>query len=348
MFSTKRRDCPNGKSQPAIHGPARASRASNPARSPKVSSASTRSVSPASVHVTAVTGLRRLGVLVKSTPTTRIPPAFCRDPALASAARFGDGARSDARVGARADARAGARAGAWVGARADARAGCPGRYPSPNRSRDVALRHGARHRSVADDEHLSGDDQFDPLAGVGHALVEPPLGVPEASSERRLGHQSGPDLVGHEHERQTKARERVQQACARGVHVVLAEHQVRQPQRQAVDEHDIGCRLRSTPGRRGDLLERVRQRERRLDGAPARVTIRPVAGDALAHLVVERLGGDHDRTPFAERLGENLRASTLARTRPAEHQCRPLRHVSRAVTGRHGVCSARDAVPIVG
>jgi hypothetical protein len=87
--------------------------------------------------------------------------------------------------------------------------------------------------------------------------------------------------------------------------------QVRHPERQAV--HD-GTRARWDRG------QRAGQVERRLDGRPAERSLPAVAGDALGHLGVARLGCRHEHDGPAEGPGAAQRERGLAAARAADQQ----------------------------
>ena len=97
-----------------------------------------------------------------------------------------------------------------------------------------------------------------------------------------------------------------------GLDVPAGEHQVRQPQGQAVDERDS-----PRAGLGGQGLDEIERLLARRPAAPARL---PVAGDAVRHL---RVAGLRRRQiePFGRRgLGEALGVGALAGARAAEHQ----------------------------
>lgn len=65
IFSMKVRDCPNGKSIPAIHGPGFCNAASNSSKLRHSINSPVWSLLPLSTHSMQVIGLLRLGLLVK-------------------------------------------------------------------------------------------------------------------------------------------------------------------------------------------------------------------------------------------------------------------------------------------
>jgi hypothetical protein len=70
MFSTNLRDCPKGKSIPAIQGPGLLRKASNPLNDGHPTKSLTRRTLPSNSQFRHVSGFDRLGRLVKSMPTT--------------------------------------------------------------------------------------------------------------------------------------------------------------------------------------------------------------------------------------------------------------------------------------
>ena len=73
MFVMKMRDCPNGKSMPAIHGPGFLSAVSNSPKSGHSSRLWARRTRPSNVHCMHVSGFLRDGLDVKSIPITIMP-----------------------------------------------------------------------------------------------------------------------------------------------------------------------------------------------------------------------------------------------------------------------------------
>ena len=141
------------------------------------------------------------------------------------------------------------------------------------------------------------------------------LSRPWASRKRRPSGVSGtspsPDLVRDEDRRNAQHPERGDEPLGRPLGVATRQHQVREPERQAVDDDGVGRPERGE--RRGEL-------ERRLDRAPAFAALGPVPGDALGHLGVAGLAGRDIDAPRPERGGAGKRVAGLSRPRAAEDQ----------------------------
>ena len=160
-------------------------------------------------------------------------------------------------------------------------------------------------------------------ACAASALVEPACSVAEAPRQRIVGHDAEADLVGDQHGRAAACGPAPPAAVAvRASMSALRQHQVGQPQRQAIDQHRL----------RRQARPRARRRDR---AAPRRVASRqravPMRGDALGHLVVDRLRR-RDVDPGRRIASRSAtRHAALARARAAEHEGQsPARRVRQA------------------
>ena len=91
-------------------------------------------------------------------------------------------------------------------------------------------------------------------------------------------------------------------------------HQVREPQRQAVDDDDS---VRGCGG-----FERFDKFQGRLHGAESGPAVEAVALDALGHLLIRRLGGGDENPVRGHVPGQFKGPTTLARPRTADYQDR--------------------------
>ena len=90
----------------------------------------------------------------------------------------------------------------------------------------------------------------------------------------------------------------------------VRQHQIRQPQRQAIDQHRRGLAR----------FERGGEIARRLDGPPMRPAPRAMRGDALGHFRVARLRRRHIGPRRRQRGDQALGIAALARTGAAEDE----------------------------
>ena len=166
-------------------------------------------------------------------------------------------------------------------------------------------------------ERQARGHQDHPVGPLGHAHVEPALGIAEGAAERRLGHDAQAHLVADEHHRRGAAR----RAPAAG----------RRSPRRDRRRHASGWRARASgnrPAPAGRASARRSQRlgelQRLLDRGPADAAARAMGHDAGRHLDVARLGGgDVDRGPRrraeqrAGRQASRRRCSCPTARRPA-------------------------------
>ncbi len=137
-------------------------------------------------------------------------------------------------------------------------------------------------------------------------LIEHALGIPEAPSERRRGHDPSPTsfetTVNGLHR-----SERRNQGLALSSHVPLGEHHVREPERQAVDQHG--------PAESGSAADGANEVQGRMERFPVRTSACLMAGDSMGHLLVPGLGGRDVDFASWKRIEPGLRERTLARAR---------------------------------
>jgi hypothetical protein len=113
---------------------------------------------------------------------------------------------------------------------------------------------------------LQGDgqasrDKDNLLRRLGHGLVQPTGRIAKPAGQRIVGNDAQSHFIGHQRDGAGACAQRIDQPGAGLINVVIAQHQVGKPQRQAVHQHPMGgCRLRDGAG----------QVDGRLDCAPAR------------------------------------------------------------------------------
>ena len=104
-----------------------------------------------------------------------------------------------------------------------------------------------------DPQRLTGHDQHHFIRDRADILREPPRRIAELPRQTILRHDAETDLVRHEHDRAFLANERGAERFALSREIALGKEQVRQPQRQAIDE----TRARAIGGiERTDEIER--------------------------------------------------------------------------------------------
>src|SRR6056297_622901 len=162
-----------------------------------------------------------------------------------------------------------------------------------------------------DPQRLAGHDQYHLIRDRPDILREPPRRIAELPCQTILRHDAEADLVGDEHDRALLAHERGAERFALGAEIALGEEQVRQPERQAIDE----TRARAISG-----IERADEIERGGVVAPARIAARLMGGDAPAHFVVEGLGRRYIDRATAHGQHALFGMAALARSRAAGDQ----------------------------
>ena len=146
----------------------------------------------------------------------------------------------------------------------------------------------------------------------GDDLVQAALRVAKAAAERRLRHQAEADLVRHKYDGIFGHAEKSRQPARFHFGIALRQHQVRQPQGQAIHQH--GAAMGCLPG------QCIDQRQRLLDGNPAVATPLTMMGDARPHLVIAcGRGGEVDprKSAVSDQL---LGKGGFAGARAAQHQ----------------------------
>jgi hypothetical protein len=135
------------------------------------------------------------------------------------------------------------------------------------------------------------------------SLVEDALQVAEPARKRVVGHDAQANLVGDGDDRARPPCQRSFERIDLAVHVCLRQHAVREPKRQAVDEHWCPC---------GHFAERAGEIVRRFDGLPACPASCHVLGDARGHLFILSLGRRHIEPGARQRLDQALGVAALA------------------------------------
>ena len=148
--------------------------------------------------------------------------------------------------------------------------------------------------------------------GRGDDLVQAALCVAKAAAERRLRHQAEADLVRHEYDGIFGHAEKSREPTRFHFGIALRQHQVRQPQGQAIHQH--GAAMGSLP------RQCIDERQRLLDGNPAVAAPLAMMSDARSHLVIAcRRGGEVDpRKPAVS--DQLLGKGGFAGARAAQHQ----------------------------
>src|SRR5882757_9576156 len=141
-------------------------------------------------------------------------------------------------------------------------------------TRDISI---FSSRRALQPERKPGCDEHNIGNGGGDDLVQAALCVAKAAAERRLWHQAETDFVGHEHDWVFRDAEKSGEPAGFRFRIAACEHQVRQPKRQAIDQH--GAPMGRLP------RQCIDQRHRLLDGDPAVAAPSPVMADAGPHLV---------------------------------------------------------------
>ena len=109
-----------------------------------------------------------------------------------------------------------------------------------------------------------------------------------------------------------------------GLHIAAAQHDVGEPQREAIDQHGpVRCDLGG---------QAVAQGEGCLHGAPPRVALGPVPRDAVGHLAVAvEPGGGAEHERAFRTLGQPLRIGAFARPGAPENEHVPCLNRWRAM-----------------
>ena len=139
-------------------------------------------------------------------------------------------------------------------------------------------------------------------------------------------HDAEPDLVRDQHRPPFDAAEAGGEALDLGGDVAARAHEIAEPEGEAIDQKRTACAVFG--------LQRLRQRERRLDGAPALAPAGAVRRDACRHLGVVRLRrGDVEACALMV-VEQGLRMGALARAGTAENEGDTRRN-RRCATTRH-------------
>src|SRR3954454_7400073 len=93
-------------------------------------------------------------------------------------------------------------------------------------------------KSALQPERKPGRDEYDIGNGGGDDLVEAALRIAKPAAERRFRHEAKTDLVRDQHDGIFRDAEKSRQPARFHLGIALCVHQVRQPQRQAIHQHD--------------------------------------------------------------------------------------------------------------
>ena len=148
--------------------------------------------------------------------------------------------------------------------------------------------------------------------------LTPPKRVAEAQPDLGRRVHAGADLVGHDDEREAALGNEVRERVGRGedgLLFVAAQEEIGDPERQAVEDHDV------RPGPRDSGRPPPRRRAPR--GAPARGSLGAVARDPRLHVAVEGLGRGEEcsaRVPVDIAGGDPQGLSALAASDASEDE----------------------------
>ena len=155
-----------------------------------------------------------------------------------------------------------------------------------------------------------GDHELHAVCSRRDALVQQSGLVTKSAAQWRVGNDAEADFVADQNRWCLATVQRRLQHRGRARDVLVREHQVRQPQRQTIDQNRPRPRL----------IERIGELDRRLDRVPPQLTPSLMLGDARAHFVVERLRR-RDINPGRAGLGKKLLGMpAFAGTRAAEYE----------------------------
>ena len=128
------------------------------------------------------------------------------------------------------------------------------------------------------DHRKSRHNENDAAGACRDPLIEQALGIAETARQCIVRHDPGPDFIADKHERRLVRKHGRFEPLDFGVDVAVGQHDVREPQRQAVDQDSRG------PGKGGQRAGKI---QRRVDGPPVMAAAVLMFGDACRHLVVE-------------------------------------------------------------
>src|SRR5262249_54362678 len=162
----------------------------------------------------------------------------------------------------------------------------------------------AQLRFDAQDGSQNGQVHF--VRRLTDALMGQPGHIAKPPAQRRLRHDAHADLVCNDHGMPGPLRQDRQQVVNALENLFLAasvQQQVRQPQRQAIEDQHIKIRMAENCVWNG---------QRFFDGHKIVVTALPMPADAFRHLVVPGLGRGQEETPLPEPTGQRQGEVTLA------------------------------------
>ena len=147
-----------------------------------------------------------------------------------------------------------------------------------------------------------------------------PCSIAEAPRQRIVRHDAGADLVGDQQPSGAwRASSAASRRCVSASMSRFGEHEIGQPQRQAIDQN-CACRAARRQSPRQD-----RAAPRRSASSAAAAAM---LGDALAHLVVDRPAPSRRRSRAPAALDQPLRIAALAGARAAEEHSKISRGAS--------------------
>jgi hypothetical protein len=160
------------------------------------------------------------------------------------------------------------------------------------------------------------------------ALVRSTRDIAKETAQGMIGDDPHTDLVAYDDDGERRARCRVDEVFDGAGDLrlrIASQEEVREPERQAVDDGDVHV---------FEAAKRVRQEPRSLDRPERVASLGDVTRDAVAHLVVQGARGRHEGASRSELPRAGERERTLARPHAAadEHQmahaCLRRRHAS--------------------
>ena len=169
---------------------------------------------------------------------------------------------------------------------------------------------------------MARDAEPEFVAGVSDLLIDPPRGIAKGAGQRVVRHDSRAHLIGDKDNRRGLRGQRPGEGGCGGLPVLIGQHQVRQPERQAIHQ----SRLIPIAG-----LQGAQQVARFLNGTPFWPSAVLVQADSVRHFSVMSLcGGDVDRRR-AHGQRHTLRQGAFARACSARDEDR----LSHAVVTNH-------------
>jgi hypothetical protein len=147
----------------------------------------------------------------------------------------------------------------------------------------------------------------------GEILMQAPRVVAKAPPQRGLGHNAPANLVADQPEARGATRDGFDQGRPFGPQVMVGEHMIAEPKRQAVNDdglvftHSVQC---------------VDQVHGRLNRPPGVATVCPMSSNPLVHFIVEGLsrGDQHRSIAYRRRFRRPLGKGAFAGSRAAKDE----------------------------